>query len=151
MNWRELLAEPEGTATKSNIRNNSKTPVMESCKGGFADIATIAQASRPLELPPDDVVKVFIREYQRLGKRISRVMDSDLDRGYLAWTRQNAPELWRSLENARGEWDVNERLEELKAGRIAWRDYRALMLAWARLNLRAIRHHRLELKKRTAP
>ena len=93
-------------------------------------------------LKADDVVMIFTTEYQRLANRISRLMNSDLDRGYLTWTRQHAPELWRSMELSRDAWDTNERLESLKAGRIAWLTYRKLMLAWGKLHVRAIRRHR---------
>lgn len=88
------------------------------------------------------VETIFTREYRRLSIRLSRVMDADRDSGYLSWTRQHNPELWRLMEGARMAWDTNERLESLKSGRIAWRDYRRLLLIWAKLHVKGLRRHR---------
>lgn len=102
-------------------------------------------ASRKAEiieaLAADTALSKFKAEFRRLSKRLSRVMN-ERDRGYLEWTQLHESALWRRLEATRQAWDTNERLESLKTGRITWRDYRRLMLTWARLNVEAIRRHR---------
>lgn len=94
----------------------------------------------------DDVVALAQREFKRLARRLSRIMRP----GYLKWTAENQPELYREIGQAYEAFDTAERVESLKAGRIAWRDYRRLMLAWGRLHVKAIKLHRLALKERKA-
>ena len=88
-----------------------------------------------------DAETLFIHLWRRLANRFNRFMEP----GYLAWAQTHAPELWRRREAARQAWDTNERLESMKSGRISWRDYRRLMLAWARVEVKAIRCHRRHL------
>lgn len=132
------IVAPRGTLTPElrNELTRHKTEIIEVLK-------------TTIPAPDNDVIRVFKLEYLRLSNRISRVMDGELDRGYLDWTLTHAPELWRTMELSRAAWDTNERLESLKAGRIRWRDYRALMLAWAILHVKDIRLHREHLAELT--
>lgn len=93
-----------------------------------------------------DVVALARREFKRLARRLSRIMRP----GYLRWTAENQPELYHEIGQAYEAFDTAERVECLRAGRIAWRDYRRLMLAWAMLHVRAIKAHRTALKKKKA-
>ncbi len=104
-----------------------------------AEIIAALKASTPA---PDkgghDVVELAMREFKRIVRRLSRVMLP----GYLAGAAQNQPELYGEIAQAYAAFDTAERVECLRAGRITLANYKKLMRAWGRLNVRAIKKHR---------
>jgi hypothetical protein len=90
MNWRELLAEPEGAIPPRNILNIHKTPFGGAEKEGIVDIANTIRASPPIRPAPRmspnvqrqiavDAETLFLHLWRRLANRFNRVMEP----GYL--------------------------------------------------------------------
>lgn len=130
---------PEGNEFRFRAPRGALTPELKNeLSRHKAEIITELETAALAPKVEGDVVELAQREFKRLSRRLSRIMRP----GYLPWTSENEKPLYDEIQAAYDSFDTAERVECLKAGRVVWCDYRRLMLAWARLHVRAIKHHR---------